>query len=84
MSILGWIVLGALAGWIASMIMKKNAQMGAIANIVVGVIGALIGGFLVNIIGGQGLTGFNAWSLIVAVIGAVILLWIINIFTKKR
>ena len=47
-NILVWIILGALAGWIASMIMGRNAQMGALANIVVGIVGALIGGFLMN------------------------------------
>lgn len=84
MSILGWIVLGALAGWIASIIVGTDAQMGAIANIIVGIVGAFIGGFLVSFIGGQGFTGFNLWSLIVAIIGAVVLLWIANFFQKKR
>lgn len=84
MGILSWIVLGALAGWIASMIMGENRQMGAFANIIVGVIGAFIGGFLVNLFGGQGLIGFNLWSLVVAIIGAVILLWIISFIKKKR
>lgn len=84
MSILAWIVLGALAGWIASMITGKNSQMGAAANIAVGVVGAFIGGFLVSLIGGQGFTGFNLWSLIVAVIGSVVLLWIINLFKRKK
>ena len=84
MSIIGWIILGALAGWIASIITKKNSQMGAWANIIVGIIGAFIGGFLVNIFGGQGITGFNIWSLVVAIVGAVILIWIINLFVKKK
>ena len=76
MNIVGWIILGALAGWIASKIMGKD-------NIVVGIIGAFVGGFLISFLGGQGLTGFNLWSLIVAVIGAVVLLWIVNLFRKK-
>lgn len=84
MSILGWIVLGAIAGWIASIIMKKNSQMGAFANVLVGIVGAFIGGFLFHILGGIGITGFNFWSLIVAVIGSVILLWIINSFNRKK
>ena len=74
MGFIGWIILGGLAGWIASIIMGKNAQMGLIANIVVGVIGALLGGFLFNLIGGADITGFNLWSLFVAVVGSVILL----------
>jgi len=84
LNILGWLILGALAGWIASMIMGKDADMGAIANIVVGIVGSFIGGFLVSAVGGQGFTGFNLWSLIVAVIGAVVLLWIVNLFRRKR
>lgn len=83
MSILGWIILGALAGWIASIIMKKNSQMGAIANIVTGIVGAFIGGFIFNILGGLGVTGFNFWSLFVATVGSVVLLWIINALSKK-
>ena len=83
MGIIGWIVLGALAGWIASIITRNNARMGALANIVVGIIGAFIGGFLFNLFGGRGLTGFNLWSLIVAVAGSVVLLWIINLFRHK-
>ena len=54
-----WIVFGAIAGWIASILMKKNGQQGAIGNIVVGLIGALIGGFIMQQFGGQGVTGFN-------------------------
>lgn len=84
MSILGWVILGAIAGWIASIIMKKNSQMGAFANIFVGIVGAFIGGFLFHILGGIGITGFNFWSLIVAVIGSVVLLWIINSFNRRK
>lgn len=83
MGFLGWIALGALAGWIASMIMKRNSRMGAFANIFVGIIGAFIGGFLVNLFGGEGITGFNFWSLLVAVVGSIVLLWIVNLFTKN-
>lgn len=84
MGIITWIILGALAGWIASMITGKNAQMGAWANIIVGVIGAFIGGFVMNLFGGYGVTGFNVWSLIVSIAGAVILLWIVGIFQKRK
>lgn len=83
MGIIAWIILGALAGWIASMITGTNAQMGAFANIVVGIIGALIGGFLFNLLGGRGVTGFNLWSLLVSIIGAVILLALVKAFTKS-
>ncbi|NCC48528.1 MAG: GlsB/YeaQ/YmgE family stress response membrane protein [Clostridia bacterium] len=82
MGLLGWIVVGALAGWIASMIVGKNHKMGLLANIVVGVIGAFIGGFIVNLIGGDGITGFNLWSILVATGGAVVLLTLINMVRK--
>lgn len=79
-----WIILGGIAGWIASMIMKKNAQMGAVANIIVGIVGALIGGFVMNQLGGPGVTGLNLPSLLVAVLGAVILLAIISLLQRGR
>lgn len=78
MGILAWIVLGGFAGWIASMIMKTNAEQGIFLNIVVGIIGAMIGGFLVQLLGGDGVNGFNIYSLIVAVFGAVVLLAIVK------
>src|SRR6266545_7360165 len=77
-----WIVLGALAGWIASIIMGRNASMGAGANIIVGIIGAIIGGFLMNALGGPGVTGFNLYSIIVAIVGAVILLFVVGLFRR--
>ena len=83
MGIIAWIVIGALAGWIASIITGKNSTMGAGANIVVGIIGGFIGGIVMNLIGKSGVTGFNLWSLLVAVIGSVILLWIVNAVRKK-
>lgn len=73
-----WLAFGALAGWIASMIMKTDGQMGAISNIVVGIIGAFIGGFVMRYLTGSQPEGFNIPSLIVAVIGAVILLAIVK------
>jgi uncharacterized membrane protein YeaQ/YmgE (transglycosylase-associated protein family) len=78
MNILVWIVFGALTGWIASMIARTDAQQGALANIVVGIVGAMLGGFLFNQFGKQSVTGFNFYSLIVAVTGSVILLFILK------
>ena len=72
MNILGWIIIGALAGCIASMITGNNKRMGAGMNILVGIIGGFVGGFVMNLIGGYGITGFNFWSLLVVTIGAVI------------
>lgn len=84
MGIIGWIVLGALAGWIASMITGNDGRMGAGANILVGIIGGIIGGIVMNLLGGYGVTGFNLWSLLVATVGAVVLLMIVNSFSGGR
>lgn len=78
MGILLWIIFGALAGWIASMIMGTDEEQGAIGNIIIGIIGAFIGGLIFNLFGGDSVTGFNIYSLIVAIIGAIILLAIIK------
>ncbi|RDU24800.1 GlsB/YeaQ/YmgE family stress response membrane protein [Anaerosacchariphilus polymeriproducens] len=83
MGIISWIIIGALAGWLASIITGNNKNMGAGKNILVGIVGAFIGGFLLNLVGGIGITGFNLWSLFVSVIGSVILLVIINALTNK-
>jgi uncharacterized membrane protein YeaQ/YmgE (transglycosylase-associated protein family) len=83
-NIIVWIVLGALAGWIASIIMGKNAQMGAMANIIVGIIGAFIGGWLMaNVFGAQGVTGLNLYSILVAIGGAVVLLFIVGLVRRR-
>ncbi len=82
MGLIGWIILGALAGWIASMFTGNNRRMGIFANIIVGVIGSSIGGFVFNLLGGHGVTGYNLWSLIVAVVGSVILLTVVNAIRK--
>lgn len=83
MGILAWLVFGGLAGWIASMIMKKNGSMGILANIVVGIVGAFIGGFLMDLIGQGSMMTFNVKSFLVAVAGSIILLAIINLFNRK-
>jgi uncharacterized membrane protein YeaQ/YmgE (transglycosylase-associated protein family) len=79
MNILVWIIFGGLAGWVASMIAGTNAEQGLLANIIVGIIGALIGGFIMQRFGEQGVTGFNFASFLVAVLGAVILLLILKV-----
>lgn len=83
MGIIGWIIIGALAGFIASIITKNNKKMGAFANIFVGIIGGVLGGFIMNLLGGSGVTGFNIQSLLVAIGGSVILLLIVNLFKRK-
>ncbi len=79
MSIVAWIILGAVAGWLASILAGTNAQMGLLANVVVGIIGAFLGGYLFNLLGSNGANGFNLWSLLVAVVGAFILLTLIKL-----
>lgn len=84
-SIIVWIVFGALAGWIASIITGKNKQMGAVENVVSGIAGAFIGGFIMeNIFDTEGVTGFNVYSFIVAILGAVVLIWVISFFRGGR
>ena len=83
MSIIGWIVLGLIAGFIASKIVNKEGQ-GLIIDIVLGVVGAVIGGFLFNQFGAAGVTGFNIYSMFVAVVGAVVLLVVYHLVTGRR
>ena len=84
MKFLVWIIFGAIAGWIASIIMGKNKKMGAIANIIVGISGALLGGYIMDFVGGPGVTGVNFTSLFVAIVGAVILLGIVGLVSRRR
>lgn len=84
MGILSWIIFGALAGWVASLLVGKNDQMGCILNIVVGITGALIGGWIMSLFGSTGVTGFNIASFGVAVIGAVIFLFVLNLLFGRR
>ena len=78
MGICTWLVLGGIAGWVASIIKGKNAQMGLVANIVAGVVGAFVGGFVFRFFGGAGVTGFNLYSLVVATVGAVIFITVLG------
>ena len=78
------IVIGGLAGWVASMIMNTNASMGLLANIVVGVLGAVIGNLLLPLFGVSGTNGASFWSFVVALIGAVVLLFVVKLFTGRR
>lgn len=78
-----WLILGGISGWIASKIMKKDEEMGAGMNILVGIIGAFIGGWLAGIFGLGPATGLNLWSFIISIIGAVLLLSIVSLFKGK-
>lgn len=83
-NILGTIIIGGLAGWAASIIMKTNASMGALANVVVGVIGAVIGNFVLQTFFNEvGTNGFTVRSFFVALLGAVILLFVVKLFRGR-
>lgn len=84
MGLISWLVFGALAGWIGSMIMGKNSSMGAVANIVVGVVGAGIGGFIASLLGLGTVSGFNFYSLLIAIGGACVLLFIVGMVQRSR
>lgn len=84
MGLLSWIIFGALAGWVASMIAGRNDQMGCITNIIVGVIGAMVGGWISTFFGGPPVTGFNLTSFLVAVLGAVVFLGVLNLLFGRR
>ncbi|HCM37218.1 MAG: Transglycosylase associated protein [Candidatus Gottesmanbacteria bacterium GW2011_GWB1_43_11] len=76
MGIILWIIFGAIAGWIASVVMKTDSSQGTMTDIIMGIIGAIVGGFLMGLVGQSGVTGFNLYSLIVAVIGAVVVIYV--------
>lgn len=78
-----YIIFGALVGWIASIIMGRNAEQGAIGNIVVGILGAFVGGWIMQAIGSTGVNGFNLRSFLVALAGAVLLLFLFNLFRRS-
>ena len=82
MTILGWIILGLLAGFIASRIVNKTGE-GVILDIVLGIVGAVVGGLIFNALGDAGVTGFNLWSLFVAVLGAVVLLGLYHLIAGR-
>ena len=82
MGILSWIVLGLIAGFIGSKIVDKQGQ-GFWLNIALGIVGALVGGFLFSVFGASGVTGLNIWSMIVAIVGSVVVLLIYNAVTAR-
>lgn len=81
--VIAWIIMGGLAGWVASLIMKKSGS-GLILNIIIGIIGAFVGGFIMTQIGATGITGFNFWSFLVAIGGSIVVLAIVNLFTRGK
>lgn len=83
MSILLWIILGALSGWIASMIMRTNESQGTLGDIVLGVVGAVVGGIVLTFFGQPGVTGFNMYSMFVAILGSVLVIWLGRMMTPS-
>ena len=83
MSIIAWIVLGLIAGFIASKIVNKSGE-GLIRDILLGIVGALVGGWLFRAFGMHGVTGLNLYSLIVAVAGAVVFLIVYHLLFSRR
>ena len=84
MGILLWIILGGVAGWVASLIMKTDSQQGIFLNVVVGIVGAMIGGWLMSAIGESPVTGFNLYSFLVAIVGSVVLIAIVGAVRKNN
>lgn len=82
MGIILWLIFGALCGWIATLITHTADRHGALGNILIGVAGAFIGGLVMTIFGGPGVTGFNLYSIVVAIGGAVLLLLLVGSFRK--
>lgn len=83
MSIIGWLVLGLIAGFIASKVVNKTGE-GVVLDIVLGIIGAVVGGFLFTQLGATGVTGFNLYSMFVAVIGAIVVLVLYHAVIGRR
>jgi uncharacterized membrane protein YeaQ/YmgE (transglycosylase-associated protein family) len=83
MSILAWLVLGLIAGFIASKIVEGTGQ-GVVLDMILGIVGAMVGGFIFTAFGGAPVTGFNLYSTVVAVVGAIVVLWLYHMLVGRR
>jgi uncharacterized membrane protein YeaQ/YmgE (transglycosylase-associated protein family) len=83
MGLISWIVLGLIAGFIGSKIVNKSGE-GMLLDIVLGIVGAVVGGYIFSLFGADGITGVNIYSIVVAVIGAVVVLWIYHAVSGRR
>lgn len=83
MSIIAWIVFGLLAGFIASKIVNHTGS-GVVVDVILGIVGAMAGGLLFQLVGATGVTGFNVWSLFVAVVGAIVVLATYHAISGRR
>lgn len=84
MSIISWILLGLIAGFIASKILGTSSQQGLLMDLVLGIVGAIVGGVVFGAVTGVGVTGFNLWSVIVSIVGALIVVWGYRQLTGRR
>jgi uncharacterized membrane protein YeaQ/YmgE (transglycosylase-associated protein family) len=76
MNFILWLIFGAIAGWLASVLMKTDAAQGSLGDIVLGIVGSIVGGFVFNLFGEPGVTGFNLYSILVSVVGSAIVIYI--------
>jgi len=83
MSIISWIILGLIAGFIGSKIVNKQGD-GMLLDIALGVVGAIVGGIIFSFFGATGITGLNIWSMIVAIVGSVVVLWAYHALSDRR
>lgn len=84
MTLLIWIVLGLLAGWSTSIVMNSDNRQGTLTDIVLGITGAVVGGLLMNLLGQPGISGFNFYSILVATLGSIILIWFGRILSTQE
>lgn len=84
MGIILWIIFGALAGWVASVIMKTNYSQGTMMDIIMGILGSIVGGFLMGMVGQSGVDGFNLYSFVVAVIGAMVIIYVGRMLRNRK
>jgi uncharacterized membrane protein YeaQ/YmgE (transglycosylase-associated protein family) len=86
MNLIIWLVIGGIVGWLASIIMKRDGQQGIVLNVIVGIVGALLAGYLISPLVGVGSinSGLSIGSFLVSLLGAVVLLAIVNLFTRGR
>ena len=82
MDLLLWIIVGGISGWFASIVMKTNSSQGMLMDVVLGIVGAFVGGFIMSLFGSPGVTGFNLWSVLVATLGAIVLIYLGRVFQQ--
>jgi uncharacterized membrane protein YeaQ/YmgE (transglycosylase-associated protein family) len=83
MGIISWILVGLIAGLLAKWLMPGSGPDGFIVTVLIGMAGASLGGFIARILGGSGATGFNVWSILVATLGAIVLLFLYGLITRR-